>query len=94
MYMDSEVRKLTERHSPSSGKHVREGPISVEYAKTIGESDWNKTFEAPDRHGHRLRHTCLQRILGDADDRVSLISAFTAYCRNAFLLLWFFCRLR
>jgi hypothetical protein len=45
MNVDSEVRKLKERHSPSKGKRVREQEISEEDARIIEEIDLHSTDE-------------------------------------------------
>jgi hypothetical protein len=46
MSLDSDVRKLKERHSPSTGKRVREQEISDEDVRIIEELDLHSTDEA------------------------------------------------
>jgi hypothetical protein len=44
MNVDSEIRKLKERHSPSNGKRVREEEISEEDARIIEEIDLDRAY--------------------------------------------------
>jgi hypothetical protein len=51
MNVDSEIRKLKERHSPSNGKRVREEEISEEDARIIEEIDLDRVYE-PRENSH------------------------------------------